>query len=92
MSPVPSISGGSVCSLMAEGASNAVQSEQAKINEMKKLLLLLILILVYTIVCSVGMILIVWLAMKKAMTFSQLTKCGTVGFFSGGIIGADVWV
>ncbi len=30
MSPVPSISGGSVCSLMAEGASNAVQSEQAK--------------------------------------------------------------
>ncbi len=62
-----------------------------KINEMKKLLLLLILILVYTIVCSVGMILIVWLAMKKAMTFSQLTKCGTVGFFSGGIIGADVW-
>jgi hypothetical protein len=39
----------------------------------------------------VGMILIVWLAMKKAMTFSQLTKCGTVGFFSGGIIGADVW-
>lgn len=47
--------------------------------------------LVYTIVCSVGMILIVWLVMKKAMTFSQLTKCGTVGFFSGGIIGADVW-
>lgn len=30
MSPVPGISGGSVCSLMAEGASNAVQSEQAR--------------------------------------------------------------
>lgn len=58
-----------------------------KINEMKNF----ILILVYTIVCSVGMILIVWLVMNKAMTFSQLTKCGTAGFFSGGIIGAGMW-
>lgn len=30
MSPIPGISGGSVGSLMAEGASNAVQSEQTK--------------------------------------------------------------
>lgn len=61
-------------------------------NEMRKFLLLFMLMLIYAIVCSAGMVFTIWLVIDKPMTLAEVIQHGKTGFFVGGLIGIGIGI
>lgn len=52
---------------------------------------LLALIIVCMIVCTVGLIITIWLILPNPITFEQVILCSKIGILGGGWIGTGTW-